>query len=92
MEPTENIEVKRGWMKASQRMVLRIPLQLETMTADDWLALPGIGPKLAARIEADRQKNGVCSSFRELKRVSGIGPKRLEAWEKFFFANSNGGK
>lgn len=88
----ESIEISRSWMAAGQRMVLGIPLHPETMAADDWLALPGIGPKLASRIQADRQKNGEFSTFRELERVSGIGPRRLEAWEQYFSVISNARK
>jgi len=84
LKDTEIIKINRGWMSASQRMVLGIPLRTETMTAADWIALPGIGPKLAAAIELDRQKNGGFASFSDLERVPGIGPGRLAAWERFF--------
>ena len=57
MKHGEIININRSWMAASQRMVLAIPLRPETMSSADWLALPGIGPKLAARIEKYRQKN-----------------------------------
>jgi competence protein ComEA len=46
--------------------------------------LPGIGPKLAAVIETDRQNNGDFDEFFALKRVKGIGPKKLEAWQEYF--------
>ncbi len=65
-------------------MVLAIPLQPQTMTPDDWLALPGIGPKLTAAIELDRQKNGDFRSLVDLERVPGIGSGRLAAWRKYF--------
>jgi competence protein ComEA len=84
LKSTEIIEIERRWMAASKRMVLGIPLQPQTMNSADWMALPGIGPKLAAAIELDRQKNGGFRSFSELERVSGIGPGRLAAWERFF--------
>ncbi|MCD4688221.1 MAG: helix-hairpin-helix domain-containing protein [Desulfuromonadaceae bacterium] len=84
MEGGEIIEINQGWMTAKRRMVLAIPLQPQTMTPDDWLALPGIGPKLAAAIELDRQKNGGFRSLADLKRVPGIGSGRLSAWRKYF--------
>lgn len=83
-ENTEIINLKRSWMTADRRMVLAIPLQPQTMTPDDWQALPGIGPKLATAIEYDRQKNGDFSSLADLKRVPGIGPGRLAAWKMYF--------
>ena len=84
MEGSEIIEISQGWMTAERRMVLAIPLQPQTMTPDDWVALPGIGPKLAAAIELDRQKNGDFRSLADLERVPGIGSGRLAAWRKYF--------
>ena len=43
--------------------------------------LPGIGPVTAEKIVADREKSGNYTSLDELSRVSGIGPKRVEALE-----------
>ena len=71
-------------MAANRRMVLAIPLQPQTMTLDDWQALPGIGPKLATAIELDRQKNGEFCTLADLDRVPGIGPGRLAAWKMYF--------
>ncbi|HDR00452.1 MAG TPA: helix-hairpin-helix domain-containing protein [candidate division WOR-3 bacterium] len=42
-------------------------------------ALPGIGPVIAGRIIAYRDKHGPFRRVEQLLRVSGIGPKRLEA-------------
>jgi len=41
--------------------------------------LPGIGPATAAKIVADREANGPFQSVDDLARVSGIGPKKIEA-------------
>lgn len=84
MEHDEIIEINRRWMTAGRRMILNVKLRPQTMSPSDWQALPGIGPKLAASIELDRQKNGEFSSFTELERVSGIGPGRLASWKKYF--------
>lgn len=78
--------VVRGWMPATHRMLLAIPLHPDRMTASDWESLPGIGPKLAAAIEFDRQKNGDFVSLAALDRVKGIGPKKLEGWKVYFEA------
>ncbi len=83
-EHAEIINLNRRWMTAERRIVLAIPLQPQTMTGDDWRALPGIGPKLAAFIELDRQKNGDFCSLADLERVPGIGPGRLAAWNEYF--------
>jgi competence protein ComEA len=54
------------------------PLDLNTATATDLEALPGIGPTLAAAIVADRERNGPFGSVDDLLRVRGIGEGRLE--------------
>lgn len=76
--------VEKGWMNAGKRIALSIPLHPDRMTRDDWPVLPGIGEKLAARIEQDRQKNGDFGSFDKLVRVKGIGKKRLDSWRRYF--------
>jgi competence protein ComEA len=54
------------------------PIDLNTATAADLELLPHLGPALAARIVADRQRNGRFSRVEELDRVSGIGPHTVE--------------
>lgn len=76
--------LQRSWMPAKQRMALSIPLHPECMNYEDWQALPGIGPRLAEKIEKDRQQNGDFGSLEGLKRVRGIGPKRIKVWKIFF--------
>jgi competence protein ComEA len=55
----------------------RPPLNLNSATAAELERLPGIGPALAARIVADRQRHGPYRRLEELDRVSGIGPTLL---------------
>ena len=71
-------------MRAKERMLLGIPLDPDLLDADEWSALPGIGPRLAVRIAADRQKYGVFGSLDGLLRVPGIGPGRLAAIRRYF--------
>lgn len=78
------VEMRRYWMPARWRMALGIPLHPDRMSESDWLALPGIGPKLAASIELDRQNNGDFLEFHRLQRVRGVGQKRLQEWRKYF--------
>jgi competence protein ComEA len=53
-------------------------LDLNTATVAELDRLPGIGPVLAARIVAEREKRPF-ASVNDLRRVSGIGPKKLDA-------------
>lgn len=84
LEAGKITEFRRSWMSAWSRLTLAVPLEPSKMDRSDWSALPGIGEKLAARIEQDRQENGEFNDLSSLQRVSGIGPKRIAAWLKFF--------
>jgi competence protein ComEA len=53
-------------------------LDLNTATAAQLEALPGIGPSRAAEIIADRTANGPFRTVDELDRVKGIGPSTLD--------------
>ena len=52
-------------------------VNINTATADQFTALPGVGPKLAARIVEYRQKSGTFKTTQELMNVKGIGEKNL---------------
>jgi competence ComEA-like helix-hairpin-helix protein len=52
-------------------------LDLNTATAAELEALPGVGPALARRIVESRQREGRFRSVAELDRVPGIGPSML---------------
>ena len=54
-------------------------VNLNTATAEQLDALPGVGPSTAGKIVADREANGPFRSVDDLMRVSGIGPAKFEA-------------
>lgn len=54
------------------------PINLNTATADQLDALPGVGPVTAAAIVAWRDTHGKFASVDQLGEVDGIGPARLE--------------
>ena len=58
-------------------------VNLNTASIEQLTTLPGVGPKLAARIVEYRQKSGTFRSTQELINVKGVGEKsfaKIEAW------------
>lgn len=54
------------------------PLNINTASAIELEALPGIGATKAAAIVSYREKNGPFRSITEIQNVSGIGPKTFD--------------
>ncbi len=55
---------------------LGLEIDLNQATVEDLIALPGIGPVLARRIQA-RAGEKPFSAVEELVEISGIGPKKM---------------
>ncbi len=53
-------------------------LDINQADLDSLASLPGIGPKLAERIQVYREENGPFKSVDDLLKVKGVGPKMLE--------------
>lgn len=53
-------------------------ININTASALELEALPGIGPALASRIVDYRQQNGPFQTVAEIQNVSGIGPETYE--------------
>jgi competence protein ComEA len=54
------------------------PLNINTASADDLCAIKGVGPKLAEKIIERRNASGPFKGPSDLKKVHGIGKKKLE--------------
>jgi competence protein ComEA len=76
--------VARGTIPAAERLVMGIPVNINSMTEADLDRVPGIGPALARRIILYRQNNGGHMSVTDLLLVEGIGEKKFAALRKFF--------
>jgi competence protein ComEA len=69
--------VRLGAIGGARRLALGLPIDVNLAQPADLEALPGIGPVLAARIVAERNRGGPFATVDELRRVRGIGPKTL---------------
>jgi competence protein ComEA len=61
---------------------LKGPIDVNRASEEELQRLPGVGPKMAQRIVAERVKKRF-ESVDDLRRVSGIGPKTLERLRPF---------
>lgn len=59
------------------------PVDLNLASANDLQTLPGVGPKMAARILDYRQKSGGFKRIEELDNIEGIGEKRMSRLRQF---------
>jgi comEA protein len=65
-------------MSGPRLLTLGLALDVNTATAEELEALPGIGPALAQRIVQYRQSHGLYKTNKDLLEVSGIGKKKLD--------------
>ncbi len=70
-------------LTGAQKFVLGIPININKAIPDDLTNLPGIGPKTAVGIVAERGRGGLFKSSKDLLRVKGIGPKKLSSFKRF---------
>lgn len=73
-----------GSMPSSARMVLGVPLDINSMSEADFDRLPGIGAVIAKRIVEYRQNNGGKMRLEELLSVEGIGKTKYQRISKYF--------
>ncbi len=70
-------------MPPLERLILGIPLDLNTIEAETLTHLPGIGPFLAERIVTERNRRGGFRTLLELESVPGIGPGIRKKVERY---------
>jgi competence protein ComEA len=75
------------WGTVEDGLVYGLPIDVNTAGPDALEAVPGIGPRTAARIIEDRDQHGVYESVDALVRVKGIGEKTVEQLRPFVRAS-----
>jgi competence protein ComEA len=82
LTPTQNPSAPalrtKSTVIAPARRSVTFPIDLNTAGREQLLELPGIGDKLAERILAYRKSHGAFRNVEELRKVKGIGKKRME--------------
>ena len=69
--------------RMDELLVFGLPIDLNTAGETALATVPGIGPRRAAAIVADREARGPFASVDDLDRVRGIGPATVEKLRPF---------
>jgi competence protein ComEA len=77
------ITLSAGLASAAAKPAPAGKVNINSASADQLSALPGVGPKLAARIVEHRQKSGAFKSVQELMNVKGVGEKNFEKLQPY---------
>ncbi|MES0447545.1 MAG: helix-hairpin-helix domain-containing protein, partial [Desulfobacterales bacterium] len=70
-------------MGSRERFVLAIPIELNEAGVEDLVMIPGISHRLARRIVEFRKSHGPFKTWEEVRRVKGIGPKKVESFRSY---------
>lgn len=69
--------------KNSSENAYRFQIDLNNASVTELQTLPGIGEKLADAIVAQRESDGPFKITKDVLKVKGIGPKKMEAMQPF---------
>ena len=71
--------VTKTGAKAKSAPKVSLPVHINSASASELCALKGVGPKLAEKIISVREASGPFKTGDDLKKVPGIGKKKLES-------------
>lgn len=74
-------------ISSRKRLVLGIPIELNKAGVEDLAIIPGISHGLAQRIVEFRESHGPFKTYNELRRVKGIGPKKVKSFRSYLSLN-----
>ncbi len=72
---------------AEKALLLRGPIDLNRASAEELESIPGIGPALAGRIVAFREREGKFENVGQLTEIDGIGRQTVAGMEQFVEVN-----
>jgi len=75
-------------LAAPKRLALGLPVDLNSVSEEELLLIPGIGVKLAAQVVQLRQERGRFEEISDLTAVRGIKEKRLNDLKKYLTVKS----
>ncbi len=75
-------------LAAPKRLALGLPVDLNSLSEEELLLIPGIGVKLAAQVVQLRQERGRFEEISDLTAVRGIKEKRLNDLKKYLTVKS----
>lgn len=78
-EPPHGKMLENAGLSPIQKMILSIPININTAPIEELDALPGVGPRTAQAIIDFRARFGPFQSPEDLMKVRGIGPKKFSA-------------
>ena len=84
IRPDGTIQLSKNKMTTGERLVLKVPLEINAMSESDFDRVPGIGPTIAKRIAEYRQSNGGRMEVSDLLSIEGIGEKKFNHLLKYF--------
>lgn len=84
IHPNGTLRLTRSQMSANDRLIMGIPLDINSMNVADFDRVPGIGLKMAQRIVEYRHNNGGAMRVTDLIYIEGIGDKKYNNIFKYF--------
>lgn len=86
LQEGDRVEVGADGVRVSpggDPLLVGLPVELNTASAEALAALPGVGPQLAAEIVAERVTNGPFATPDSLVRVPGVSARRVSELRPF---------
>ena len=84
VQPDGTLLLKKSQMNVNERLVMKVPLDINALSETDFDRVPGIGPLMAKRIVEYRHKNGGAMAVTDLLLIEGIGEKKYKYLLKYF--------